>query len=60
MSETHRSERGAICPHCGHLNSASDSDGILYDESLCEYECGECEKTFRVRANVTWMWETFK
>jgi DNA-directed RNA polymerase subunit RPC12/RpoP len=51
---------GAICPYCGHLARASDSDGMLFDESLCEYECGTCGEEFRVSAYNRWSWTTEK
>lgn len=47
---------GPICPWCGHLNKASDSDGILYNESTTSYECGECCKEFKVRVHITFCW----
>lgn len=54
----HYSTDGAICPFCGHLDRASDSDGMLYDEGRCEWECGECGEEFRVSAYVQWSWTT--
>ena len=54
------STEGAICPYCGHLERASDSDGMLYDESRCEYECGQCGEEFRVSAYNSWSWTTGK
>ena len=59
MSELY-STVGAICPHCGHLERASDSDGLLYDEQRCEYECGSCGVEFRVSAFNQWSWTTEK
>ncbi len=56
----HYSTDGAICPYCGHMNMASDSDGGLYDESRSEWECGECLSTFKVSAYVQWSWTTEK
>lgn len=56
----HYSTDGAICPYCGHLERASDSDGGLYDESRCEWECGECLSEFRVSAYNRWSWTTQK
>ena len=35
------STHAAICPYCGHENDACDSDGMLYDEGIGEYECGD-------------------
>ena len=54
------STEGAICPHCGHMNEASDSDGLLYDEGLGDWECDECEEVFEVSAYVQWSWTTRK
>lgn len=47
---------GATCPYCGHKNLASDSDGIMYDESLCEYDCESCSKVFNISVSVIWSW----
>lgn len=54
------SNHGAICPHCGHLNLASDSDGMLYDEMRSDWECEECETEFFVQAHNSWSWTTSK
>lgn len=56
MEDETFSTHGAICPFCGHLNRASDSDGLLYDESLYEWECAECGETFALTAFVQWSW----
>lgn len=54
------SNQGTICPYCGHLDLASDSDGLLYDETRCEWECGECGEEYRVSAFNQWSWNTEK
>lgn len=52
------STSAAICPYCGHENYAADSDGLLYDEGIVEYECGDCGETFQVSAYCQWSWTT--
>lgn len=59
-TEGYNNSHGAVCPYCGHLNQADDSDGILYDESTCEYDCGECDKYFSVSIYVSHSWRTKK
>lgn len=54
------SDDGAICPYCGYLNTASDSEGFLFDEGIDEYDCRMCEETFIVGAYVVWSWTTTK
>jgi DNA-directed RNA polymerase subunit RPC12/RpoP len=55
MAETY-SNAGAECPYCGHMHHPSDSDGALYDESTCEYECGDCLRTFQLQVYVSHSW----
>lgn len=52
------SHEGAICPHCGYLNQACDSEGELYDEGRSTYFCGECDVEFLVDCFSTWLWST--
>ncbi len=33
MAENYSTD-GAICPYCGHIDRASDSDGLLYNEEM--------------------------
>lgn len=54
------STHGAVCPFCGHLDRASDSDGLLYDEGRCDWECGACGEDFIVQAYNQWSWTTKK
>lgn len=54
--ETLECDAGPICPFCGHLNKACDSDGLLYSESVDEYDCGECSKTFNVSVGISFSW----
>lgn len=54
-SETYH-DRGALCPYCGHLNHAGNSDGELYDEMIEQYECAACDRFFMVSANNSWSW----
>ena len=51
---------GALCPWCGHLNLAENSDGLLYDEKVCDYICEECDKEFEVRVYCSYTWTTTK
>ena len=51
-------ERGPVCPYCGSVNDASDSDGILWDESTDEYTCDVCDRDFAVMVFVTHSWST--
>lgn len=40
-----------VCPHCGH--EFSDSAEYGRGEDVGELECGECEKAFFARRNIT-------
>jgi len=48
----------AVCPYCSHIHEASDSEGYLYDAGIEEYECINCEETFKVGAYCTWTYTT--
>jgi transcription elongation factor Elf1 len=52
------SDKGAICPHCQHLNRATDDGAILYSEDTCSFECGSCDRNFRVHVRASWSWTT--
>lgn len=54
--ETYGNSEGPECPFCGHLNRACDSDGLLYNERIEQYDCGDCGKTFNVGVNVSFSW----
>ena len=45
----------AVCPHCGHVGQ--DTAEYFYDNGgsdfIEEAECGECEKKFTIRRDVT-------
>lgn len=56
MTNETYNDQGAECPYCGHVNRAADSDGELYNESIGEWECGDCCKPFVVRTHVSWTW----
>lgn len=58
MIDDNYSIHAAVCPVCGYENRASDSDGLLYDEGVDTWECGECSEEFRVSANCQWSWTT--
>lgn len=49
---------GAKCPHCGYVNKPCDSDGLLYDASVTDYECDKCEKSFSVDIRNYFEWIT--
>ena len=55
-TETYDNEEGPICPHCGYLNKACDSDGMLYSERTEEWDCGDCGKSFGVSVSVSFAW----
>jgi transcription elongation factor Elf1 len=40
-----------VCPHCGEV--FTDSWEYGRDEDIGEVECGECEKTFYARRNIS-------
>lgn len=55
-THTYDSLYGTICPYCGYKNVACDSDGLLYNESTTEYDCGECSKPFNVDVSISFSW----
>lgn len=56
QTETYDNSEGPICPFCGYMNKACDSDGYLYSESIDEYDCGDCGKKFDVSVGVMFSW----
>ncbi len=45
MSDTYTTNIHRVeCPYCGHDNDLSES----FNEMLCEWVCGECEKKFNI------------
>lgn len=55
---TRESSDGAICPFCEHEHTAGGDHPELFDEGLCEIECEDCGKKFKVVPNMSWSWET--
>lgn len=55
-TKTYDNREGPICPFCGHLNKASDSDGLLYNEGLDDYECDACGKRFYLSICISFSW----
>lgn len=55
-SETWSDSEGPICPYCGYLNKACESDCILYNESTESYDCDECGKEFGVSLFISHSW----
>ena len=58
--EEHWSQDGAICPYCGYINDANNSDGYLYQQSTETYTCEHCNKKFEVQVDWTFDWTTKK
>lgn len=54
----HWSNRGAICPHCEHLNTPDGDNYALYSEECDEWECASCSKEFEVEVFTTYSWTT--
>jgi hypothetical protein len=59
-TETYSRSSGPVCPYCGSLNMACDSDGYLYSESLDEWYCNDCDKAFSVSVHVSYSWKSKK
>lgn len=55
-TETYENQEGPVCPYCGTLAHACDSDGALYSEMTDTYDCEQCGKTFNVSVSVTFSW----
>lgn len=53
---TYDHSEGAICPYCGHMNEAIESDGLLYTEDTTSYYCDSCDKQFYVGVNISYSW----
>jgi transposase-like protein len=56
VTETYNTSDGAVCPYCGELNKACDSDSLLYSEDIDSWECDHCGKTFRVDVHISYSW----
>lgn len=50
------SDKGPICPYCGHQHIAGDDPEIYYNEDMTEHECNSCGREFEVRAWMSWEW----
>lgn len=55
-TQTYEQDDGVICPYCGYLNEACDSDGMLYREDGDDYDCGECGKEFSFTVDLSFSW----
>ena len=56
------SDEGGICPYCGELYDASDSEGYLYQEEDSEIEvmCQECGREYIVTPSVSYAWTSHR
>ena len=54
------SNDGAVCPYCGYLHEPPETDYTIYNESLDEYECDHCGKTFKMSLYISYSWTTSK
>jgi len=52
------SRDGAICPHCGTVNSPDGDNWSLYSEETDEWNCRSCSKDFAVNVIATYAWMT--
>lgn len=59
-TETYNEDKGPICPWCGHINEACDSDGLLYTQNTDSYYCDHCDKEFAVTVYVSFAWSSYK
>lgn len=59
VTDTYSDIEGPICPYCGYMNKACDSDGHLYDESTTEWYCANCDETFDVSIYVSHTWHSY-
>lgn len=59
-AETYESDDGPACPHCGHVNKASDSNGRLYEEGEHDKTCENCEQEFVVDVSISYAWYSSK
>jgi transposase-like protein len=41
-----------LCPYCNESNDLSESIGSR-GEDVCEWDCGDCGKTFNVRVHIS-------
>lgn len=55
-TETYDNSEGPICPYCGYMNKACDSDGRMYNEEFDTHSCWDCGKDFDVSVSVSFSW----
>lgn len=56
MAEEHYSTDGPICPYCGFKHTPDEPE--YFDESATTFECGGCDKTFKVKIYISTSWTT--
>lgn len=54
------SSNGAVCPYCGDVDLASESEGHLYNEGMTENECSSCSKVYGCVLYVSYTWTSRK
>lgn len=52
------SSDGAVCPYCGHIDPADESEGSLYDDYLEYNHCPSCNKEYQVDLYISYSWTT--
>jgi anaerobic ribonucleoside-triphosphate reductase len=54
------SEEGAVCPYCGWVDLASESEGYIYNKSNETNRCPRCTKEYEMWLNISYSWETHR
>jgi len=52
------SDEGAVCPYCGHVDLAKNSEGYLYNEASETNSCVRCGKDYKMELHVSHSWST--